>query len=300
MNDPRDDKELDQYLDGGSSESRAYAELGDETPPPELDARILAEAERAVKVTPIDSRRAPPFKAFAWAAIVVLSFSLVLNIVFEQAAQDPLAELEAKGKRSAAPQESLDSLTVRSRADQAQAGPGSAEEVVVSARKMEPTPPESAMVARDQPVESVNREADMQEELQAFQQLTQSTGRSEDEAALLFEVRENAATAGLLAEAEKDASLAPNLPGSSKVDGDAQDITALSMEIVADYLAEAEGRSDAVASLATDGEEPRAELTRILDSYNEGDREAAAAALAEFRAGHPEHPVSMALEERGF
>ncbi len=41
-----------------------------------------------------DTRRAPPFKAFAWAAIVVLSFSLVLNIVFDEAVRDPVAELD--------------------------------------------------------------------------------------------------------------------------------------------------------------------------------------------------------------
>ena len=79
------DKELEQYLEGDSKPSSAYAELGDETPPPELDARILAAAEREVKVTGIDAQRSPPFKAFAWAAIVVLSFSLVLNIVFDEA-----------------------------------------------------------------------------------------------------------------------------------------------------------------------------------------------------------------------
>ena len=59
MNEQRDDTELERYLDGESGESRAYAELGDEIPPPELDARILVEAERAVKVTEFDSRRAP-------------------------------------------------------------------------------------------------------------------------------------------------------------------------------------------------------------------------------------------------
>lgn len=37
--------------------------------------------------------RAPPFKAFAWAAIVVVSFSVVLNILFQQAEQDPVARM---------------------------------------------------------------------------------------------------------------------------------------------------------------------------------------------------------------
>ena len=92
MNQDKQDKELEEYLDGGSAESRRYAELGDELPPPELDAKILAQAEQEVKVTGIDSRRAPPFKAFAWAAVFVVSFSLVLNIVFDQAVQDPVAE----------------------------------------------------------------------------------------------------------------------------------------------------------------------------------------------------------------
>ena len=94
-----DDRELDRYLEGGADASRRYAELGDELPPPELDAKILAEAERGAKVTPLNARRAPPFKAFAWAAIVVLSFSLVLNIVFQETVQDPARQLERSRRR---------------------------------------------------------------------------------------------------------------------------------------------------------------------------------------------------------
>ena len=103
MNQDKEDKAIEDYLAGDSAESRRYAELGDEVPPPELDVKILASAEREVKVTGIDSRRAPPFKAFAWAAIVVVSFSLVLNIVFQQAVQDPAEMLEEMAVREDAP-----------------------------------------------------------------------------------------------------------------------------------------------------------------------------------------------------
>ena len=103
MNQDKEDKAIEDYLAGDSAESRRYAELGDEVPPPELDVKILASAERELKVTGIDSRRAPPFKAFAWAAIVVVSFSLVLNIVFQQAVQDPAERLEEMAVREDAP-----------------------------------------------------------------------------------------------------------------------------------------------------------------------------------------------------
>lgn len=242
MNEQREDKEFEQYLDSGSSESRAYAELGDETPPPDLDAHILSEAERAAKVTQIDSRRAPPFKAFAWAAIVVLSFSLVLNIVFMQAVQDPVAELESMAGRFDAP-----STTV---------GQKGSEELVVTARKRESASPEEAEMNVDQ------------------------------------------STLVALTE-EPPASIAvTSVPVPAGLDRDAQDVSALAMQVVADYLSEAE--SEGRRATASDDEDLRTELTRVLDSYNAGRAEEALAALAEFRGRHPEHSVSLILKERGF
>ena len=46
------DKELDDYLKGGSGLSRAYADADDIAPPAHLDAAILAQAHRAVYARP--------------------------------------------------------------------------------------------------------------------------------------------------------------------------------------------------------------------------------------------------------
>ena len=46
------DKELDDYLKGGSELSRAYADADDIAPPAHLDAAILAQAHRAVYARP--------------------------------------------------------------------------------------------------------------------------------------------------------------------------------------------------------------------------------------------------------
>ena len=125
MNEPREDRELQNYLDGKSDESRQYAQLGAEEPPPDVDARILAEAERAVKVRKLPAHRAPPFKAFAWAAVVVLSFSLVLNILFREPALDPLPATAPLARESDAP-------VIYAEREQAEMG-----ETVVTARKSE-------------------------------------------------------------------------------------------------------------------------------------------------------------------
>ncbi len=51
------------------------------------------DAPQGASGSKLPTYRAPPFKAFAWAAIVVVSFSVVLNIVFQQAEQDPVARM---------------------------------------------------------------------------------------------------------------------------------------------------------------------------------------------------------------
>jgi hypothetical protein len=77
-----DDDDFEEYMDGGSSLSRRYGELGSESPPPEVDARILAEAERAAKIHSIKPAGAKRWMVpVALAATVVLSFSLVMTLV---------------------------------------------------------------------------------------------------------------------------------------------------------------------------------------------------------------------------
>lgn len=77
------DRELDAYLRGDSSLSRAYREESRELPPEHVDAQILAEAHRA----DAGDKRAPargPFAGGSWmvpasvAAVVVLAVSVTV------------------------------------------------------------------------------------------------------------------------------------------------------------------------------------------------------------------------------
>lgn len=270
MHEERDDKQLEKYLDGNSDESRRYADLGDEVPPPEVDARILAEAERAVKVTPLDSRRAPPFKAFAWAAIVVLSFSLVLNIVFQQAAQDPIAELESMGGRFDAPSAPVE---LKDRDD-----------VVAKRERPEPL-------------------ATMTEGRQLSGFAAGEASRSAESPGVREEMLLGSSEHAIADALEADEDLSASRPASTAA---APMVVARlrngeeTMRIIADYLAGVAGadRITVAANVVRDREQPDAELKRILDLYDDGAEEEALAALTEFRDLHPDHPVSQALAER--
>ena len=84
MNAP-DDRELERYLQGGDSLSRAYAELKSERPTPALDQAVLAQAKAALRPQPHAHGR----RYFGWpaltaiAATVLLSFTLVMRVVLE-------------------------------------------------------------------------------------------------------------------------------------------------------------------------------------------------------------------------
>ena len=70
------DKELDDYLKGGSELSRAYADADDIAPPAHLDAAILAQAHRAVYARPavVSKRRwAMPLGLVATVFIMVMA-----------------------------------------------------------------------------------------------------------------------------------------------------------------------------------------------------------------------------------
>jgi len=283
MNQDKDDKALEAYLDGGSAESRRYAALGDELPPPELDARILAEAEREVKVTRLDSRRAPPFKAFAWAAIVVLSFSLVLNIVFQQAVQDPVAELEGMARRADAPVPS--SAPAESKMS----------EIVVEARKTESADAIAPTAAEERLRESPGRVA--AQEFRAMEQTEAGGVGSTDAPAsrqLLAKQATGLATAPEPA-ADLDDSAAANLVADKKLDRpDA-------IRVIENYLGYPEDDEIAVPErleLLEEGDSA-VELQRVLELFETGREDDALAALAEFRSQYPDHPVSAELQERG-
>lgn len=84
MNDQRHDDEFEEFLDGRSKMTERYTALGREEPPPEIDARILAAARDSAKIhRPAFGPRGGWLKPVALAATVLLSFSLVMNIVID-------------------------------------------------------------------------------------------------------------------------------------------------------------------------------------------------------------------------
>jgi hypothetical protein len=96
--DKRDESVLDEYLEGGSKLSRLYQGDATEQPPAELDARIRAEAKRAV-APPAHVGHGPFSRHWmvptSLAAVVVLSVSVVLLI------PDPVLESDMAGRMPA-------------------------------------------------------------------------------------------------------------------------------------------------------------------------------------------------------
>jgi hypothetical protein len=80
MNDRHDDADVQAFLDGNSPLSERYQALGREQPPADLDARILARAEQAARVVPLERPTRRWGAALAVAATLLLCVSLVVNL----------------------------------------------------------------------------------------------------------------------------------------------------------------------------------------------------------------------------
>ena len=85
MTEPRDDADFEAYLEGNSPVSHRYAQLASEEPPPALDAEILEAARQAVHPDVVPLKKSPRrwMMPATVAATIVLSFSLVMSIVFD-------------------------------------------------------------------------------------------------------------------------------------------------------------------------------------------------------------------------
>jgi len=272
---------LEEYLAGDSPVSRTYAGLGDEGPPPELDARILAEAERAVKVQSLPVRK----NSRRWtiplavAATVMVSFSLVMSIVSE--VEKPLPgrkNLDDVPERRAMADEDQALTSVESM----QAGKSQAE-LAESSRRAGGAKAE--MLARI-PVEPSPRDAI---ELEAIYPTTMAP------------VARNRATMPPVAPGELEritdtirAYLDSDVP--AKVSRDTQ----LPTE-GGEFAAETDSASS-VAALREKNQwaTPEARLEEILTLYDTNQSDAAWDAVVEFRDRFPDHPVSVLLLERGF
>ena len=96
-----DEQQLDEYLKGGSSVSQQYRQLHDADVPPEIDRRVMRQAQDAVKTT----RPAKSRVWMRWTAPLALAASavLVVSIVIESGVQNDALVTPASAPAPAAP-----------------------------------------------------------------------------------------------------------------------------------------------------------------------------------------------------
>lgn len=274
MNDRRDERELEAYLAGNSPVSRQYAELPDAQPPTELDARILAAAEAEVKVVPIGRPWQRWAAAVGVAATVMLAFTLVMQVAikpFGQSETTPppaaivlMEEAEVRERERREEKEAPLSVRPLDRVDAPAAPPGRmADDAARELLRDELVPAEmqpglAGMEARVPVVPSLNAP-----QPEAFAGAPMQAG----EPVVITEAR--LADAVELIRASRTDS--PMRAKSVDVDGVA---------------------SDALAAVT-----PEEQLDEVLRLYEAGDHIGAATRLDEFRAAHPEHPVSLSLAD---
>ncbi len=148
-----DDRELEQYLDGGSKLSRRYRDASSETSPPDVDEAILARARAELRRKPSLNRMLAPW---ALAASLVLGVNLAWNVY--QSAPAPgegpvLAEKESRD----------DAFVPEPPPPAAAPAPRPAEQLVRKARAAAPAPALQESLERD--AEGAAREDDSRQRL---------------------------------------------------------------------------------------------------------------------------------------
>jgi len=283
VTDPREDKEFEAFLAGDSRTGLTdhYEALGREEPPPEVDAHILATARDAAKVHRLGfGPRGGWLKPVALAATVLLSFSLVMNIIVDSPVryeQVVTTSKEARAVFEDAPEgifydqdaPSLPPQLAMERMMTDQMSQTAIEEITVTAR---------ARSAEPQDVPIAVSVSVLRPEAQSIAQ----------DAALLI-VAEYVATAEMVTGAGR--------------------IPLQAMELRTVPRAETPGR--AVSSpAATDqdvaptdevrGEDDPESMLREIARLNAGgSRTVAGDRLDEFLARYPDHPVSIKISEQG-
>jgi hypothetical protein len=267
------EEDIDEYLGGHSPVSKHYQMLGDDSPPPELDARILTTAERATKVRSLEK----PSKNTRWtvplaiAATIMLSFSLVMNIM--------VSETEVPE-------------SIRGTSEESARRGASADEESFPASAETPAP---GRLEREK-VAAPREFAELKSERRVVTAIEPS---ARDSAARLNVVQNRpmsaTATPGNLSD------MIDVIRGylETEIPGRASGAT--------DLMAEAEMSMDEMSvssSLATAQKKdqyttPEGQLVEILALYDSDQSDAADTAIRNFRAAFPDHPVSELLLQRG-
>ena len=273
--------DFDEYLAGHSPVSKNYEALGDEGPSPQLDARILAEAERTTKVRslPVQNKKATWTVPLAIAATIMLSFSLVMNIVneTEKPPSSRSNSADVARRRAPASQEqtlsSADSLTTgRIEADLADT-PHELDELKAekpAAMRLQPLAEDANEEAAIYPTTMAKSVRDMP---------VAASPTSTDLVAMIDTIR-----GYLNAETPVRASGATNLMAETEISTD---------EVGKSSIVVTARRKDPYTS-------PEGQLEEILTIYDTKRPEAARAAISDFRDRYPDHRVSVLLLERGF
>jgi len=284
VNDQRADKEFEAFLTGESELADRYRELGREEPPPELDACILAEARNAAKVRRLRfGPRGGWLKPVALAATVLLSFSLVMNLVNESPVRYQQVVTESTETRA------------RLNVEQAAKRPRAPE----TKRTMSNLP--SAVVAEDRDIAVEERAPAIQEmriqadtELVEMAMVARSEVRSIDRDAALLIVAEYVAAADMEAGTARTGAPAMERQAMREAEGARPAVRGL---VATDRVTSAgdERQPD------EDSDDDPESLLRDIERLNAGGSGAAAGTLLDaFLARYPDHPVSVKIRQQGY
>ncbi len=295
------DKDFAAFLDGKSDLAERYAELGREEPPPQVDARILAEARAAAKIHRAEfGPRGGWLKPVALAATVLLSFSLVMNVVIESPTRFEQVVTESAqtgaGGGANVPAKKLRALTPPP------AGPNQPSATIPEERYPaldELWVADGDSIARteielDPGVDDLATAVNQAELARSVETMTVSARRIGGDARLLI-VSEYVAAAeakfvsGLAGAPEMKSTLAGKTEKS-------QPVTADSVVTDARLAFGEKNQPDDGAEEKPDGS-PEAQLRDIERLRAEGESRSALVRLEEFVERYPDHPVSIQIRQ---
>jgi len=284
------DKEFTAFLAGESDLAERYTELGREEPPPEVDAQILAEARAAANIRQLGfgSRRGW-FKPVALAATILLSFSLVMNVVVDSPTrfEQVVVESARTGIRLEAehPDNEIRALEMRHMESNQPSAVMSKEQNDV---------PEGLAITGSDSISGADIAADI-DIGRSVQPITIEARHIDRDAALLVVAEYVAAVdksivAGLAA--------APQMESEQKLMRKAERSRPATTDSAMSGSSEAFRDEREPDKAFSPDDSPEALLRDIERLRASGDSVAAVARLDEFLASYPDHPVSIRIRQQ--